>query len=530
MMERIAWFRKIKPDSILLVGKKAFELNNLYSKDYPVAPGFVVTADAYKEFLFFIEGKISVLLDNIESNNQKKLQESANQIQRLILAAEMPEKLEKELEEAYDSMDVPITIGKQTNAYLFLNTRQKAKVLVRSSPVALNPESVAGEFASYLNVEGIEQLKRAVKACWASVFTSKSIGYRAKNNYNHKEVYNAVIVQKMVQSEKSGVVHTVNPANANEMLILAIRGYIMGLNEFEPSRYVLDKNSNKVRQKKEVGQRYGYFGAEKGRSVKKELPYSITNQPVLDDMDIIRLSNIAKDLEAELNTALKIEFLVEDERVFINDLKQMKEVKMRIFRDEDEEAEEPAKYGTAGKKRQKDNDLMEDVSESDEIEETSEDEPEAEEISDDEEVEETDEAGEDETEEEPETEETSDDGTEEIEEETDEVNEDETEETEEETNEAGEDETEETEEETNEAGEDETEETEEETNEAGEDETEETEEDEPEETEDAETSKEEEEPEEDKEQQLNELFEDYSKRINQLLEELREESLRIVRD
>ena len=513
-MERIAWFRKIKPDSILLVGKKAFELNNLYSKDYPVAPGFVVTADAYKEFLFFIEGKISVLLDNIESNNQKKLQESANQIQRLILAAEMPEKLEKELEEAYDSMDVPITIGKQTNAYLFLNTRQKAKVLVRSSPVALNPESVAGEFASYLNVEGIEQLKRAVKACWASVFTSKSIGYRAKNNYNHKEVYNAVIIQKMVQSEKSGLVFTVNPSNKDEMLILAIRGYIMGLNEFEPSRYVLDKNSNKVRQKKEVGQRYGYFGAEKGRSVKKELPYSITNQPVLDDMDIIRLSNIAKDLEAELNTALKIEFLVEDERVFINDLKQMKEVKMRIFRDEDE-AEEPAKYGTAGKKRQKDNDLMEDVSESDEIEETSEDEPEAEEISDDEEVEETDEAGEDETEEEPETEETSDDGTEEIEEETDEVNEDETEETEEETNEAGEDETEETEEETNEAGEDETEETEE---------------DEPEETEDAETSKEEEEPEEDKEQQLNELFEDYSKRINQLLEELREESLRIVRD
>jgi len=482
-MERIAWFRKIKSSSILLVGKKALELNDLYSNEYPVSPGFVVTADAYREFFLKIEEKIMPILENIDVNNNQKLQNSANQIQRIILSTKIPLKFEDELREAYDSMDVPITIGKKRNVHFFLNTTQKAKVIVRSSPVALKPEAIAlSEVPTYLNVEGIEQLKRAIKACWASIFTSKSIRYRIKNNFNQKDVYNAVLIQKMVQSEKSGFVFTLNPSNGNkkEIVIEAIRGYNLGLKEFHPSIYVIEKKSNKVINKHEVEQRYGYFGAEKGRSVKKELSYSISSQPVLSDLEISRLTNLAKDLEMELNKPLKIEFAVQEERAFITDLKELKSFKEVQMQEETEEIEEEEK----------------------EVEEEKEEEPQEEETS-----EETEEETTEEVEEEPEEE-----TTEETEEEPEE--EETTEETEEEPEE--EETTEETEEEPEE--EETTEETEEEPEEEPEEET----------TEEA--TEEDDEPKTDKEQRLNEVFEDYSERINQLLSELKEEFLRILKD
>jgi hypothetical protein len=553
----IAWFRKISPDSVLLVGKKALELNGLYEKDYPISPGFIITTDAYREFYSLVENRIENILKEIEPSNDKQIQGAANKIQRLILSTKMPLKMEEELAEAYDSMDIPISFGK-SHAHFFLDTKQKAKVVVRSSPVALKPEAIsAGRFATYLNVEGIEQLKRAVKACWASVFTSQSLNHRIQNGFSSKEVYNAVLIQKMVQSEKSGMIYTTNPidGNSKEIVIQAIRGYSIGLGEIQPNVYVVDKDSNSVIKKHEIEQKYGYFGAEKGRSVKKELSYTVTSRPLLSDLEMSRIINIAKDLEMEMNRPLKIEFALEDERAFITDLKEIKipkEVEMKKNReDEDiedveEEPEETESEEEPESSIEEDEGATEDTEESTEEDETSdaeeetEDDEEVEDETDDEEpAEDDDDKSDEETEEAEEdlTEDSDDDADDDIgsEEKEDSEDDDEAEEpdelSDEEDDTAEDEDTTEDTEEIEDTAEDE--ESAEEDDELSDEDTESEAEEESSGLDDAELKRDEDdddEPEQDKEQRLKEVFEDYSDRINQLLAELKEESLKILRN
>jgi phosphoenolpyruvate synthase/pyruvate phosphate dikinase len=374
-------------------------------------------------------------------------------------------------------------------------------VKVRSSPTASTPEAAAGDFPTYLNVEGIEQLKRAVKACWAAVFTSAAIKYRTENNFSHSDVYNPVIVQKMVQSEKSGIVLTSNPENRNEMPISALRGYSIGLNEFRPSKYIIDKKSNKVIRKDEVEQIYGYFGAAKGRSVKKELPFSVISEPVLSDLEIIRLSNIANEIESEFRRDFIIEFAIEDERTFITDLKEIKEVQMK-FKAKDEEIDEESEDIEDSKGKEIEEDIDEDIEEDTE--------------------EETKEHAEEETEEDIEE-------TEEDTEETEKKTEDEYESDEDlmddDRSKDLSDEEDDSELEDDKSGELEADEEEADKEESDSDFDEEAEKEEADDGQSEDSNDDDE-----KEEKLNELFEEYSEKINQLLGELKEESLRILRE
>jgi hypothetical protein len=516
-MERIAWFKTISPESILLVGKKALELNELFEKNHPVSPGFVVTSYAYKEFFSAVEEKITSILRRLDINNEQKLQDSANLIQKIILMEDLPKKTDDAIREAYNKMDIPITVGgKNSNLAQLLSTTQKAKVVVKSSPAAANPDSVAiGTFPTYQNVEGVEQLKRAVKACWASLFTLDSIKYRMQNNFSHTEIYNPVIVQKMVQSEKSAVAFTVNPAtgNRNEVVIEAIRGYSAGFSEFIPSTYTLEKDTNTIIKRNEVLQQFGYFGAEKGRSSKKELSYTVTSQPVLTDLEIIRITNISRELEAEFGRPVRIEFGVEGERAFINEVKQLKEQSAQPVEQKNNEMKQ-FKY-------------KEDEKETEEVEETAEEEF-------------SEEAQEENAES---TEEKSEEPEEEFAENQNQESEDEFSETGPEEESAEDELNRETpaEEESDFPEQAESEETEAEEFTSKQLEEEESDEESAEETAQEETADEEfssadeaeteeNEAEDDKkEQKLNALFEDYSAKINQLLSELKDEALRILK-
>ncbi|MBW3011585.1 PEP/pyruvate-binding domain-containing protein [Candidatus Woesearchaeota archaeon] len=544
MKELVAWFKKFNEDSLNLVGRKSVALNRLYSKDFPVPAGFVVTTESYTLFMQQIESQVRKLIDNTNIKSEAAVQETANQIQKLILNSFLPQKVENEIEEAYSSMDVIVSFGKKLTADYFLNTKEKAKVCVRSSPFSENSNALSvSKLSTYVNVQGVEQLKRAVKACWASVFTGKALYHRLNSGFGLYDVKNAVIVQKLVQSEKSAMVYSVNPASCeDEIVIEAVKGFAKGLEEFIPSTYVVAKQNDDIKSKDEKTQRFAYFCVEKGRLTVNELPDIVISKPALENNEIWKIANIAKEIEATFGRPVKIEFAVEPgNNVFVMDSCPLdvnvkpKEEEM-YEEDETEEAVEDQEETTELSEEEYDGTDSEETEETEEEsdEETeAEPEEEVEEQTDDSETEEEveeepqeEETTEEETEEEPQEEETS--------EETEDVSEDaeETEETEEAEDEASEEPEEEAEEQ---ADESETEEAEEEPQEeeASEEETEEVEEEASEESEEvseeASESSDDEDLERDYESRLNELFDEYSQRINSILEEFKEEALNIVK-
>ena len=117
----------------------------------------------------------------------------SRRIRELIESTKMPEEVEKEIKEAYRK--------------LCEQEGEEVYVAVRSSATAedLPEASFAGQQDTYLNVRGEDAVVEKVRKCWGSLFTPRAIYYRVQKGFKHEEVSIAVVVQKMINSEKSGV-------------------------------------------------------------------------------------------------------------------------------------------------------------------------------------------------------------------------------------------------------------------------------------------------------------------------------------
>src|SRR5262249_12308334 len=107
---------------------------------------------------------------------------------------------------------VPVEISAAiSDAYQRLG--HNTPVAVRSSATAedLPNASFAGQQDTYLNVVGVEAVRKAVQRCWASLWTRRAVVYRATNGIDHRAVRLAVVVQRMVEAEVAGVLFTANP-------------------------------------------------------------------------------------------------------------------------------------------------------------------------------------------------------------------------------------------------------------------------------------------------------------------------------
>jgi len=186
----IVWFNEVTKKDVPSVGGKGANLGEMTNAGIPVPPGFIVTANAYFDFLerTKISDKIRQLLEPLDVNDSKKLQQTAKKVQQIILDAAMLPELALEIK----------------NAYIKMN---KGLVAVRSSATAedLPEASFAGQQRTFLNVQGEEEVVAAVQGCWASLFESRAIFYREEQGFDHFKVGIAVPVQKMVKKEVDAV-------------------------------------------------------------------------------------------------------------------------------------------------------------------------------------------------------------------------------------------------------------------------------------------------------------------------------------
>ena len=329
MSKTIVWFKDISEDELELVGGKALNLGVMYNLKLPVPPGFVVTTQAYKQFLeeTKLDKKIYSLLKSLDIQDTEKLEKTAKHIQELMLDRDIPENIANEIKFAYENISIDLSVYRTASKAaldIIKAGRDIPWVAVRSSATAEDrPEaSFAGQQETFLNIKGGNNIVRAVQRCWASLFTARAIYYRVKNNFLHEEVLIAVVIQKMIDSETSGVMFSINPATNNKNEILIEAGFGLGEaivgGQIIPDIYIVDKNSYEIRDKKISIQTWMYARDEGLRKTTKiQLSPTKAKEQKLTEDQIVRLAEFGKKLEKHYNKPQDIEYAVEHGRIYI---------------------------------------------------------------------------------------------------------------------------------------------------------------------------------------------------------------------
>jgi pyruvate, water dikinase len=308
----IAWFDEVTKDDIPLVGGKGANLGEMVHARIPVPPGFIVTADAYFKFLKTSKftDEIRRYLEDLDVNDSKRLQEVSSLIKDRIYSIPMPPDMVKEIKDAYRKLG-------------------QGLVAVRSSATAedLPEASFAGQQSTFLNIQGEDEVVTAVQSCWSSLFEPRAIFYRQEHGFDHFRVGIAVPVQKMVQSETSGVMFTVEPLSndTTKILIEAICGLGEAIvsGDVTPDQYLLDKNGIRIIDKKIHKQEWQLVRnteapvGELEPNIKIPVPPSKRAKQKLADKDIVALAKVGKMIEDLYQFPQDIEWAREEKQLFI---------------------------------------------------------------------------------------------------------------------------------------------------------------------------------------------------------------------
>lgn len=223
-----------------LTGGKGASLARLVQAGFPVPPGFSIATGAYTRFMEGVMGQVKAILAKIDYANAAHLEEQTGHIRALIIDADMPDDIATAITQAYGGLD---------------NGAGRTLVAVRSSGTAedLADASFAGLHDTFLDVQGDEDVLLAVRKCWASLWTSRAVGYRQDKGFDHEEVSLSVVVQQMVPSEIAGVLFTANPLNlrTDEFVVNASWGLgesvVSGI--VTPDEYIVNRKTLKVKAK-----------------------------------------------------------------------------------------------------------------------------------------------------------------------------------------------------------------------------------------------------------------------------------------
>ncbi len=302
-MKNILLSKDLNKDSIPLAGGKGANLGEMSRAGFPVPDFFVVSADAYSDFLGRDIGlKIKKLLEHLDVEKTVELETVSKSIRSLILRGSFSLSLKRDIVTAYEN------IG--------------GFVAVRSSATTedLKSASFAGMQATFLNVKGASEVVKHVQKCWASLFTSRAIYYRVQNNFDHLQAKIAVVVQKMVCSDASGVCFTINPVTNNKNEIVIESAFGLGesvvAGELTPDMFIVQKSNLEILKRDVNVQEWGYFRDKKtGKTVKKKVKNGSVQ--VLSDEQIVALASTAKKIEIHYGSPQDIEFVFEKGKLFV---------------------------------------------------------------------------------------------------------------------------------------------------------------------------------------------------------------------
>ncbi|AIG02208.1 phosphoenolpyruvate synthase [Pseudomonas fluorescens] len=316
MVEYVVSLDKLGVHDVEHVGGKNASLgemiSNLAGAGVSVPGGFATTAQAYRDFLELsgLNDQIHAALDVLDVDDVNALAKTGAQIRQWIMEAEFPEKLNAEIRTAFATLSA----GNPDMA-----------VAVRSSATAedLPDASFAGQQETFLNIRGVENVIRAAKEVFASLFNDRAISYRVHQGFDHKLVALSAGVQRMVRSETgtAGVMFTLDTESGFRDVVFITGAYGLGEtvvqgavnpDEFYVHKHTLEAGRPAILRRnlgsKAIKMIYG-DEAKAGRSVKTvDVDKAERARFCLSDAEVSELAKQAMIIEKHYKCPMDIEW------------------------------------------------------------------------------------------------------------------------------------------------------------------------------------------------------------------------------
>jgi phosphohistidine swiveling domain-containing protein len=280
---------RVGAELLTIVGGKAANLGELIRAGFPVPPGFCITTAAYSQ--------VAVAAFGAEAPEAGAPGELAERSRAAILASPVPVGIADAVGRAYQALGDAVPVA------------------VRSSATAedLPWASFAGQQDSFLNIVGGEAVLKAVRRCWASLWTDRAVHYRSTNGFSHATVRLAVVVQQMIESQVAGVIFTADPVTGH-------RGHTVidaspGLGEavvsgaVNPDHFVVDATGAILERR--LGDKRLLVRALPGGGTAKVLRAADAEQACLSDAQIRDLTTLGLRVQARYGTPQDIEWALD---------------------------------------------------------------------------------------------------------------------------------------------------------------------------------------------------------------------------
>jgi pyruvate,water dikinase len=300
---KIRWFRDIRLGDVAVVGGKNSSLGELYSvlseQGVRVPNGFALTAQVYRDALNAASawGRLHALLDSLDKRQVEVLAERAAEARKIVFEATGSEELRQLIAGAYRRLE--------------MECGSNVAVAVRSSATAedLPTASFAGQHDSFLNVRGADDLARACRQCFASIFTDRAISYRIDNGFDHFKVALSVGVMKMVRADdaSSGVVFTLDTESGFRDVVFITGVYGLGENivqgAVDPDEFYVHKPTYRQGHRAVLSRSLGrkqmrmVYADGRGGTGNIPVPASDRERFCINDAEVLKLAGDAIRIE-----------------------------------------------------------------------------------------------------------------------------------------------------------------------------------------------------------------------------------------
>lgn len=286
-------------------GGKGASLGEMIQAGLPVPPGFVVLTAAFNQFVKELDlgSEIQAQLDQVNQHKLETVESASEHIQSLIIKSEIPTNISEAILTAFDRLG-------------------SEYVAVRSSATAEDGvnASWAGELDTFLNTRRSSLIEK-VQHCWASLFTTRAIFYRFEKDFHQSKVSMAVVIQKMVQSEVSGVAFSVHPVTKDPTQIIIEAGYGLGevivSGAITPDHYLINKQNWSEVNTFITHQESALYQTTEGGNRWQDVPAEKRKKRKLSSQKTVELAKLVVKIEQHYGFPCDIEWALEDGKLFI---------------------------------------------------------------------------------------------------------------------------------------------------------------------------------------------------------------------
>jgi pyruvate,water dikinase len=307
----IYWLKEVGAEHNNIVGKKCANLGELTKAGFRVPPGYALGVEAYKRFMKETEVTDRLLkflssfyADPDNMADTLKFEEASKELRGIAEAVKMPPDMEETIKNYYAEL-----CKEACCVDLYVATR------------SAGPVSHPGQYETYLNVCGAEDVVKNVVRVWSSTLNTRSVIARARLGLPLHYDPIGVAVLTMVDARAAGVMFTINPVNGDESKVAIEGGFGFGeavvSGNVTPDRYLVDKVTLEIEERVISDKGCEFVLNPDTREMEyKELPPDKRKLPCLEDREVIELTKIAKQVEAYFGCPQDIEYSISKSKPF----------------------------------------------------------------------------------------------------------------------------------------------------------------------------------------------------------------------